>query len=83
MKKLLVTILVLVFMFPVCVGALSIPKDLDHVDAVERIESAKLHFLQTGEGSDQDTPVVRVVIDHLDLINTGSLNMYQRLVIFN
>jgi predicted peptidase len=81
--KILATILVLIFMLPLFAGALSIPKDLDHAAAVERIENAKLYFLQTGEGSDEDAPVARVFIDYRDLFNTGSLNIYQRLVIIN
>ena len=84
MKKTLATILAILFMLPVCAAALDYPKpELDHQAAVKRIEDAKLHWLENGEGSDEDTPYVRVVIDHLDLRNTGNLSPTQRLVIID
>ena len=81
MKKTLAIILAILFMLPVCAMALDYPQELDQQAAVKRIADAKAHWLETGEPSDADTPYVRVVIDTLDLYNTGSLNIYQRLVI--
>lgn len=61
--------------------ALDYPKpELDHEAAVERIEDAKLHWLEKGEPSDADTPPVVIVIDYLDLRNAG-LSPTQRFVI--
>ena len=81
MKKVLATILAILFMLPVFALALDAPSDLDHGLAVIRIADAKVHFLNTGEGLDYDEPPVVVIGDYLDLLNTGSLNRYQRLVI--
>jgi len=84
MKKTLAIILAILFMLPVCALALDFPKpELDHGAAVKRIADAKTHWLEKGEPSDADTPQVRVVIDTLDLYNTGSLSPSQRLVIIN
>jgi len=83
MKKVLAIILAILFTLPICALALDYPSDLDQQAAVKRIENAKLHFVETGEGSDADAPVVRVIIDYLDLYNTGNLAPTQRLVIIN
>ena len=83
MKKILATILAILFLLPVCAGALNYPQELNKDVAIKRIANAKIHFLKTGEGSDEDTPPVKVIGDYLDLKNTGALNIYQRLVIIN
>ena len=84
MKKTLAIIVAILFMLPV-VGAMALdyPTELDSQAAVKRIEDAKTYFLENGEGSDEDVPQARVIIDHLDLYNTGSLAPTQRLVIIN
>ena len=82
MKKTLAIILAILFMSPVFALALDYPKpELDQQAAVKRIADAKTYFLENGEGSDADTPQVRVIIDYLDLYNTGNLSFTQRLVI--
>ena len=83
MKKVLAIILAILFTLPVCALALDYPKDLDHQAGVKRIEDAKTNYVETGEASDADAPVARVIIDYLDLYNTGNLSTAQRLVIIN
>ena len=83
MKKTLATILAILFLLPIYAGAFNYPKELDKEVAVKRIANAKLHFLKTGEGSDEDAPPVKVIGDYLDLKNTGVLNKHQRLIIIN
>jgi len=84
MKTTLAIILAILFMLPVCAMALDYPKpELDQQAAVKRIENAKLHWLEKGEPSDEDTPPVRVIIDYLDIYNTGNLSYTQRFVIIN
>ena len=83
MKKTLAIIVAILFMLPVCALALDYPKELDQQAGVKRIEDAKTYFLENGEGSDEDTPQARVIIDYLDLYNTRNLSFSQRLVIIN
>ena len=83
MKKVLAIILAILFTLPVCALALDYSNDLDQQAAVKRIEDAKTHFVATGEGSDSDAPVAKVINDYLDIYNTGVLIPTQRLVIIN
>ncbi len=83
MKRALAIILAILFMLPVYVLALDFPPELDHGAAVKRIEDAKTHWLEKREPSDADTPQAYVVIDNLDLFNSGNLSSTQRLVIIN
>ncbi len=81
MKRALAIILAILFMLPVCALALDFSKpELDHGAAVKRIEDAKTHWIEKGEPSDADTSRIRVVIDTLDLYNSGNLSFTQRLV---
>jgi hypothetical protein len=83
-KRILATILAVLFMLPICALALDYPKpELDHQAAVKRIENAKIYWIQKREPSNEDTPQATVIIDTLDLKNTGSGLLSQRLVIIN
>lgn len=85
MKKITLILAVLfTVVFASSALALEFPKpELDHQAAVERIANAKAHWLAKSEPSDADTPQVRVIIDYLDLYNTGVLSRTQRLVIIS
>ena len=83
MKKVLAIILAVLFMLPVCAIVLDYPQELDHQAAVERIQNAKTYWMENREGYPEDAPVARVIIDYLDLRNTGNLSFTQRLVIIN
>jgi len=83
-KRILATILAILFMLPVCAMALDYQTpELDQQAAVKRIADAKLYYLETGDASDVDTPDAIVIIDYLDLYNTRNLSFTQRLVIIN
>jgi hypothetical protein len=83
-KRILATILAILFMLPICAMALDYPApELDQQAAVKRIADAKLYYLETGDASDVDTPDAIVIIDYLDLYNTRNLSFTQRLVIIN
>jgi len=82
MKRTLATITAILMMLSVSAFALDFPKpELDHGAAVKRIENAKIHYIEKGEPSEEDAPVVKVIVDYLDLYNTQTASFNQRLII--